>query len=140
MCFGHYPNPPTPSTILSHPREFSDVFQPGSTPQVPRMNRLLVALTFAAAVPSVGFGVTGTWPQLGVGPFFTSCSYSFTCVGGDVTVWFQLCPEELPRGTVNGTGALGASRVGIRIGASSRGLCTEKCSDIVVRGRDLRAS
>ena len=116
MCFGHYPNPPTPSTILSHPREFSDVFQPGSAPQVPRMNRLLVALAFAAAVPSVGFRMTGcdgyydgsfcpspdgTWPQFVVDGGWEesrwgACHYYFTCVGGEVTVWFQPCPKEQP--------------------------------------------
>ena len=92
------------------------------------MIRLLVALAFAAgpAVPSVGsfgsidacygyydgsFCPSPEWPQLGVGPFFTPCSYSFICVGGDVTVWFQLCPEELPR-TVNGTGHSGLPELG----------------------------
>ena len=113
MSLSLYPNlGPQPTILRPSPSVRRVSHQPGSTPQVPGMNRLLVALTFAAAVPSVGFGVTGTWPQLGVGPFFTSCSYSFTCVGGDVTVWFQLCPEELPRGTVNGTGHSGLPELG----------------------------
>ena len=78
------------------------------------MNRLLVALAFVAAVPSVfGFGgITpgcegyydgtfcpapdGTWPQFGVDGLFGPCHYYFECVGGEVTTWYGGCPEEKP--------------------------------------------
>ena len=75
------------------------------------MNRLLVALAFAAAVPSVaGFGgitpgcdgyydgtscpaPNGKWPLISDSP---PCHYYFTCVDGEINEWFVGCGDETP--------------------------------------------